>query len=254
MSQTLLNEPLREIELAARALVSARHTNLGVEVQMPVFYPSGRAVVVIVDKSPNGIVVHDAGFSYMQATEMGIAINKKVQQRLNEIVRLYGCHIVSGRVFRESSPEQMGAVIALVANASKAIADHAHSTRRQNLLDFKKEVYAVARDILGSDRLTTDVDAVGESGTPYKVNIAILDKSRQRALAFIETVPDQKSVTSRFRAFYDLGKNAGYNNVERVSIFDDRHHWRAGDLNLLQDVSNLVPFSGAKLRIDRLAS
>ena len=71
-----------ELESAARALVAARKTNLGVEVTMPVIYPNGQAVTVVVNVDGGDYIVHDAGFGAMYLTSAGIRLSKQLARRL----------------------------------------------------------------------------------------------------------------------------------------------------------------------------
>lgn len=72
------------IEAEARALISAHTTNLGVEVTMPVLYPNGNAVNVVVAAHAERYLVHDAGAGAMHLSSFGIAITKPLRGRLSE--------------------------------------------------------------------------------------------------------------------------------------------------------------------------
>ena len=154
---------------------------------------------------------------------------------------------------RRSPAEKLPLAIALVANASRVVGDHIMNAKRRSIFDFKKEVSGLAAETIGSDRVRNDEEVIGDSGISYRMNIVILAPDKAHPLAFIETIAEQDAVTGRFRAFYDIGKNESVRDIQRVSVYDDRHEWRAGDLILLQDVSNIVPFSNTKTRIEALA-
>lgn len=242
-----------DLEAATRALVCARHTNLGLEVQLPIIYPTGHAVTVVVNPEADRYIVHDAGFGCMHMAAAGLRLSERLQRRFADLARNYGCEFSEGRMVRRCSYEQLAPALALVGNASRLIGDHVASVKRQSMIDFKREVSGLAAEALGDpERVKNDQEVVGDSGTPYRLNIVILDENKAGPLAYVETVAEQNAVNGRFRAFYDIALNDNLRNIPRLSVYDDRHHWRSGDLIILQHVSNLVPFSAARARIDRL--
>src|SRR5215469_7018137 len=120
-----------EIEATARAIVSARHTNLGIEVTTPVVYPNGNLVTVAVMVEGGEYVVHDAGFGAMYLNSAGIRITRQLTRRFAELAARYGCEFIGGRMTRRCSPEQVAMATVMVANASRTIGDQALEIRRQ---------------------------------------------------------------------------------------------------------------------------
>jgi hypothetical protein len=254
MSQVLEQVRADQILAATRALVQARETNLGIEVDLPILYPDGRSVTVVVEAQGNGVLIHDAGFGMMQLTLSGVRPTETLRARFLDVAARFGCSFEEGRVVRRCRQEQASVALVLVGNASRSIADFATLVRRRGILDFKQEVSGIAAATFGDpERVQNDQEVVGDSGTSYRLNIIILNEEKAAPIAYIETIADQNTVNSRFRTFFDIAQNDNLSAIPRVAIYDDRHDWRAGDLVLLQNVSNVVPFSGAKNRLDRLA-
>src|SRR5690242_1510334 len=114
-----------EIEAASRALITARKTTLGVEIQMPVVYPTGHTVTVEVTVQGGHYVVHDAGFGSMSLTSAGVTLTKSLQERLSLLAKYYGCEFIEGRMSRRCTVEQIALAAVMVANASRTVGDQA---------------------------------------------------------------------------------------------------------------------------------
>ena len=242
-----------ELEFASRALISARETNLGWEIEMPVIYPTGESVSVVVTVTGGNYVVHDAGFGSMHLTAAGVALSKNLKEKLVRIAEYYGCTFVSGRMSMSCNESQLAVAIALVANASKAVGDQLIG-RRKKIRDFRQEVAVVIDENLGALHKLDRSDVVGDSGTTYEVNFVLLDAHRKAPLAYVEPVSDIDSVNTKFREFYDIKQNSNHDRVDRISVYDDRTEWRSGDLVLLAKVSNVVPYGDFSKRLQRLAA
>ncbi len=241
-----------EIEAAGRSLICARTTNLGIEVQMPLIYPSGNGVTVIVVDEGETCLVHDAGFGAMELELAGMGISKKVRVQLARQASIFGCEFSQSRMWLRCPKARTSLGIAMVANASKLVGDQSVELRALITTDFKKEVAHLMRLSLGEDRVKIDDGVLGDSGINYKMKIVLLNQEKTAPQAFVETVSEQKAVNAPFRAFYDIQKNASLRDIRRLSVYDDRHQWRPGDLILLQDVSAIVPFTTAQMHLDRV--
>lgn len=241
------------VEIASRALISARETNLGFEIQMPVVYPNGQCVSVVVGVSGGAYVVHDAGFGAMYLTSAGVDLTKQLSKKLGRLADEYGCEFVDGRMMRACTETQLPIAIALVANASRAVGDQYFEQREKKVRDFRKEVSLALARALPSDRVKR-VQVVGDSGTSYKIAHAVLSKDYETEIAFVEPIPDQQAVDRKFREFSDIKMSNDYPEVERISVYDDRNQWRDGDLAVLSRVSNVVAFASFPRRLERLVA
>jgi hypothetical protein len=251
-----MSEPVRrltppELERISRALISARDTNLGIEIELPVVYPNGQCVSVVVTVAGGNYVVHDAGIGAMSLTSAGVDLTKALAKKLARLGKDYGCEFVDGRMFRACTESQLPIAIALVANASRAVGDQSWESRERKIRDFRREVSLVLTRTLPKDRVRK-LQVVGNSGTTYKVSHVVLSPDKAKQLAFVEPIPDQQTVDRKFREFWDIRSTDEYRNVERISVFDDRTPWRDGDLAMLGAVSNIVPCANFSRRLERL--
>lgn len=254
MIDTLHRISAADLEGASRALIRAHETPSGLEIEMPVVYPNGECVSVVVTTVPgSSYIVHDAGLGAMYLTSAGLSLTQKLTDKLMRLAQTYGCEFISGRMSRSCDENQLAIAIALVANASRAVGDQALEHREKKIRDFRKEVSLVLRDVLPQQRLRSE-RVIGTSGTEYQVSNVVLTPDGQHTLAFIEPVADQKAVDKRFREFFDIASNENYSGVQRISVFDDRSAWRDGDIAVLNRVSNTVPFSSLPKRARGLAA
>jgi len=174
-----------EIEVTARAIVSAKTTSLGIEVTTPVVYPNGDLVTVAVTIEGGEYVVHDAGFGAMYLNSAGVRLTRQLARRFTELAARYGCEFIGGRMTRRCSPEHVAMAAVMVANASRTIGDQALEIRRQAESDFRTAVADRIRDIAGSKRVRENEQVQGESGRKYRIPSLILDNSQSYALAFV---------------------------------------------------------------------
>ncbi len=242
-----------DIESASRALVSARESNLGIEVQLPVVYPTGQCVTVVVTVAGGSYIVHDAGFGSMVLTAAGVDLTRKLAIKLAKLGKDYGCEFVDGRMSRACTENQLPIAIAMVANASRAVGDQMIEQREKRIRDFRREVMLALTQAITEERVRK-LQVVASSGTTYKISHAILSSDRKRNLAFVEPVPDQDTVNRKFREFSDIRATDEYRDVQRISVYDDKATWRDGDLEVLSRVCNIVPFKNFGKRIERLVA
>lgn len=252
MTDVLQRITTEQLEAASRALITARGTNLGYEIDMPVVYPNGQCVSVVVGVAGGNYIVHDAGVGAMYLTEAGVSLTRNLTDKLSQIAHIYGCDFISGRMSRSCSQEQLAIAIALVANASRAVGDQALQVKKKRVFDFRREVSVALSNVVKADRVKKD-RIIGESGTQYNLDFVILDRDL-KPVAFVEPISDQDAVNTKFREFFDIKANENYRFVDRISVYDDRHDWRSGDLVMLSRVSNTVPFSAFPKRLRPLAA
>ena len=239
-----------EIEHAVRATVEAYTTALGVEVTTPVLYANGDYVVVIVAAEIGGFLVHDAGLGAMQLVAEGVRSGRDQTTRIKGIAERYGCHAEGGRIVRVAQAEDVGAAVALVANASKTIGDLAVEVRRQNESQFRYVVTESIRQIVGS-RLREDESFKGASGITYRVPNVILDRTMQRAFAFAVPLASRSAVPSQFRELFDL--KAAFPGIYNESIYNDASDFRPQEDGwVLEQVGGVMPISDLRERLTRV--
>lgn len=242
-----------EIEAASRALISARKTNLGIEVQMPLIYPTGDSVTVVVTVQGGDYLVHDAGFGAMYLTTAGVTMSRGLHTRLTDFARHYGCEFIEGRMSRRCSAEQVALAMVMVANASRTVGDQMLDAKKKPMAIFKREITEVVSEVYGS-RVREDEAVKSAMGTTYKINALVLDEAERSPVAFVEAVTDEQAVNRHFREFYDLEQTPEYANVARLAIYDDRKTWRVGDMTLLERVGRVVPYKNASRSLKAIAA
>lgn len=241
-----------ELETAARAIVSARTTNLGIEVTMPVVYPNGSLVTVAVTIEGAEYVVHDAGLGAMYLNSAGIRLTRQLTRRFNELAARYGCAFISGRMTRRCASEQVAMAAVMVANASRTIGDHALEIKRQLETDFRTAVVDRVRDIAGSARVRENEIVRGESGRDYRIPSLILDSSQSYPIAFVVPLANRAGVPTRFAELFDI-KRAN-ERVQRETVYDETADLRSEDLRFMKtdDVSHVIAFQQTRMRFVEL--
>lgn len=238
-----------ELETAARALVTAREVNLGIEVTMPVIYPNGQAVTVVVSVDGGDYVVHDAGFGAMYLTSAGIRLTKQMAKRLAALAAHYGCDFIENRMTRRCSVDHLAVAIAMVANASRTVGDQALEVRRRSESDFRTAVSERLEAAVGK-RIRVRQEFKGQSGRKYQVGSIVLDRNEAYPVAFVEASANRATVSNHFMEFYDL--SPVYENVFNISVYDENEHIPETDLSLLREVSEVVKYGQSQSRFSEL--
>lgn len=250
---TTLKINAKDVEAACQALVRVETSNLGLEVQLPVIYPNGDLVTVVVSEENGQIFVHDAGFAAMALATAGVAVTSKMKVRIVSLSKHYGCEFLNDRMVKTSPLNELPLAIAVVANASRTIADQLLQTHSQPMFSFRQEVIDRVKEVMGAERVRENEPILGKSGTQYNIGAVVLDKKLTAPVAFVEAVKDLEGVNKRFREFYDISLLPMTNDPDRIVLYDDRAPLRQVDLIILQDVSNVVRFSDAETRFRELA-
>lgn len=237
------------IKAAICGLTEAVQTNQGFEVTLPQIYHSGHNVVVIVRPEMNGFVVHDNSYAAMLLSNLGLSVGKKLSDALKPQISAYGCDLTEMRVWRHCDTfDHLAVAMTLVGCASRLIADHALKADQAPLHDFKSSLLGKIVSVVGNNRVRTNEEFSGHLGGKYRVSAVVLDASESKPVAFVEPVSDREAVARRFKQFYDLSRNAAYDQIDRVVVYDDANPIPSGDALLLEEVSNLVRFVDAPVR------
>ncbi|QQP90923.1 hypothetical protein IGS68_06785 [Skermanella sp. TT6] len=231
-----------EVERIARSLISAEETNLGIEVTTPVIYPNGNCVTVVVEQTRSGLAVHDASSGAMFLASEGIHFTRQIARRLAPLVADYGCKLDDGRVARNTDSTDLAVAIALVANASRLVADHVLEVRRQTEVEFRHAVTERLREFVG-ERLRENETFHGASGRVYRVANVILDAEQACPIAFIVSLASRGTVPACFSEMFDL-KNA-FPTVANESVYAEHGDLRPEDKAFLGQVSKVIAFGQA---------
>jgi hypothetical protein len=247
-----METPLKasDIEKAVRSLITAQRTNLGIEVTVPVAYGDGELTSVVVETTPDGLLVHDAGFSAMRLTSAGMALSRHVMLRLNEFCHRYHCAFSEGRVYSLATVNNIAQVICLVANSSRSVADYVYEIRRQSEYDFRAAVFERLREAVG-ERVRETEEFAGKSGRRYRLPI-VLDPTKSQPQFFLTTLAHRHNVPQSFAMFYDL--KASYPGVKQDAIYDETADIREEDRALITSVgAEMFTLMEAPLRFRAIA-
>ncbi|NYZ12521.1 hypothetical protein HL658_08160 [Azospirillum sp. RWY-5-1] len=239
-----------EIEFAARSLIEASETSLGIEVNTPIVYPNGDCVTVVVEQDRSDFVVHDGSFGAMYLAAEGIDLSKSLSTRLSNAVGRYGCEMKGGRVVRRAGADELPIAIALVANASRLVGDQVLEMRRQSESEFRVVVTEKLRNFVG-DRLRENQEFKGKSGRLYRVANVILDSSRSKPVAFVMAITGRHAIPAAFSEMFDLKQ--ALPAVANDSVYPDDSGVRIEDANLLNEVGRAFAYSKAAEEFSRFA-
>lgn len=252
MASDILTRLTREeVESAASALIEARKTNLGIEVTMPVIYPTGQCVTVVVTVEGGEYVVHDAGFGAMFLAAEGVKFTSDLHRRLRNLAERYSCDFIESRMTQRCTVEQLSVAIALVANASRTVGDQALNVRQQPEYDFREVVAERVRTVVGR-RARDNQEFRGGSGRMYRVSNVVLDSAERRPVAFVEATHTRATLEHHYTEFSDL--RFAYAHVSNISIYDEQEKWTRADLSLLARVSEVYNLKDSKRGLERLAA
>lgn len=244
-------ETPERIEQVARSLIQAQQTSLGTEVTTHVVYPNGEQVRAIVSCEGNGFEISDGSFASIYLANEGFKLSSAQYDRAKSAVEHYGCVYKRGVVSLRCGLDSLADSIALVANASRALADFGLDARRATDGDFRLSVIDRLTKSVGEKRLRPREPVAGISGRSYRVGSVVLDRAAVRAVAFVEAFASRATVGDRFAEFYDLHR--AHEDVLLLSVYDDALKWPEADLRLLAQVSSVIAYSASADRFGGLA-
>lgn len=229
-----------KLEAEIRSLIVAQPTNLGIEVELPLVYPNGDGVRVIVSRDKDAFLVHDAGFGAMNFSSFGGKFTKAAIQRLSTLAEKYGCEFKYDRISRRCTEDQLAVACVVVANASRTIGDQVLEMRRYVENEFREVLTDLLKNIIGR-RLRSHEQVFGASGRSYRIPHLILDEKEQDPVAYIMPVANRNAISLSFAELFDIKKASPsiLNNV----VYDDHADIRDEDRNLLSEASDkIIPF------------
>ena len=252
MSTLTLTESKLRAEVSA--LVSVRAERSGYRVELPVLYPNGDLVAIDVVPEGNGFLVSDQGHATMALLSHGANLTPNLEKRLASLASHYGCEYLSGRMFKHVEADAVGVTTAIVANASRTIADEILRIPSAPIIDFKTEALEAIRSAVGQKRVLENETLTGGSGSRYGATAIVLSADGERQLGIVEPIRDHESATKRFREFWDISMNIALQGLSRIAMYDDRRNWQAADLSLLENVANVVRLSDIRRRLELLGT
>ena len=237
-----------DIKMHAAAMLGCSETNLGTEISTPLSYPDGEAISVFVFEKSGVATIHDGGMAAYNLAKSGQSYTKSIAAKSSTFAGMYGCEVRDQRVHRYCDVSKVSEAIYTVASVCSFIGSLLPLDDKAKA-DFEAKVLATLGSDFPIEQLDLKPKHIGETGKIYNATAAIIDKITGDDIVLIEAVSNSRSVNSKFRAFYDIRNNPLYKSLDRISVFDDDEVFPEGDIPLLQDVSNVVPFSAFETRI-----
>jgi hypothetical protein len=183
-----------------------------------------------VEPGKSELIVHDAGFSAMRLSGVGVSLTANVNRRLAEFAQRYHCDFKDGRVWAAANMDDIAQIVPLVANAARAVADYAYEIRRHTETDFRLIVVDKLREIVGQRAHEAD-EFRGKSGRLYRIPF-VLNADLTKPQNFVSTVANRQAVPLSFATLTDL--KGAYPDVERDAIYDDEAGLRDEDRAFLR--------------------
>jgi hypothetical protein len=218
-----------------------------IRIETQLKYPDGTSIEVFL-KSPIGqqnFTLSDLGqtTAWLMTAQVRPWLSKKRQALLSEVVRTSGAR-QEGGALEISAPTVADITVAAVrlAQCCSRVADLTF-TKRTSLQTLAKEEI---------EEFLVDIDATFESdvalpcrGREVKVDFLVTTPVKASAILALSSKNNNSAHTMAneiFTKWYDIEKSGHAAN--RVTIYDDRNNvYRAEDLDRLQEVSVLLPFS-----------
>ena len=121
MARILTNLSLPDaVDAALARLVSVRHTEGVSHVHLPIFYPSGAAVTVSVERTADGYLVSDEGFAFREVELVGA--DDRFPEEAKGVADASGLRASTRAVSAIADVDSLAGTIADVAAASAQIA------------------------------------------------------------------------------------------------------------------------------------
>lgn len=232
-----------QIEREVRSLIVAQSTNLGIEVELPLVYPNGDGVRVVISREGDACVVHDAGFGAMTLSSYGGKLSKSMIEKLVGLAAKYGCEFKNDRVSRKCTRDQLPVACVVVANVSRTIGDQILEIRRHTENEFREVIADLLKQAVGK-RLRSHEQVFGASGRSYRVPHLVLDKDEKEPVAYVVPVVNRNAILPSFGELFDIKK--GSPRVSNDVIYNDQSDIRDEDRRLLEEASDtVIPFVAA---------
>lgn len=242
--------PYKIVSEALAEAFDVRAENDGVRVTTHCVYPSNGFVQVVVRGGKDTFFVSDEGGALQEIAAAGAEIQKPDKQ-VQHLVAPMGLMISGGVIRSPQCPaESISVAVALVANASKEVADwffdHARIERQRNFRELVKKFLSAKFENVRHHEII-----VGKSNKPHKFENLVLLPNGVRMI-FDPVIYDPASINARVVANMDV-RQAEYENLSQHIVYDDSDNWKVEDLNLLQVGAEVIPFSKATSALKALA-
>jgi hypothetical protein len=225
----------------------------GLRVSTHCLYPSNTTVTVTVTSRGDGQYRVDDDAQAIGEVSQTIYTTQDLKKLMKRTVHRFGCEITDqGQIVSPIvAALELKAALVIVANASKAAAEHLLSNVRPPRRDMKKSIEELLERKFKNQWLR-DGKIVGASNKPHGFDYIVrLANGRQFVFDFV--VPDASSVNSAVVAHLDV-KQKQDPTVEQRIIYDESQAWQAEDLQLLKVGARPATLSSLEQLLDKLAA
>lgn len=244
---------LAAVEQALGTWPELRQVDRGVRIHTHCLYPSNSTVALIVSQRGEDLFRVDDDAQVLDEVSQTLVTKQALPKLLRAIVKHRGCELTQrGEIISpQVSGAELRAAVILVANASKAAAEHLVGTIRPPRRDMRRVIEELL-DRKFKDKWKRDVRISGASNKEHGFDYVIhIPGGRQLALDFV--VPDPSSVNSAVVAHLDVSLKKATDLEQRI-VYDDAQPWRAEDIQLLKVGARPVPISTLAQSLERLAA
>ncbi|MEQ8246376.1 MAG: hypothetical protein RID42_01715 [Alphaproteobacteria bacterium] len=216
-------------------------------------YPSNSSVTVYVTGGALEIRVSDEGGAIDEISAHGLKV-EDADRLLHPFCKRAGLRHDKGAIYSPSVPiERLPSMVVLVANASSAAAKAGLDKFKIRLRrDLKEELRRVLQLRFSEERIHSHSVLTGQSTRQYHFD-NVVDIGSKKRLVMDAVLPDAASINAKAVAHLDLKQVDDSTIIQRI-VYDDQDKWASADLNLLQTVATIVPFSAIDRQLDRIGA
>lgn len=216
-------------------------------------YPSNQTVTVYISAGKNEIMVSDGGGSVDVMTLHGCSI-PNMDKFLDRFCRPKGLKVKNGEIYSPLLPiEAFQAAVVMVANASAAAADYGVKQKKTASYRGDRNIREKIRQMLEDrwkNQVETHKNLIGKSNRKYSLDhVVSLRSDMMLVVDFVTQNP--AAINSKVVAHWDLGLS-GNGNFLRNIVYDNDQEWESANLNVLQTVATLTPFSNFDSCLSRI--
>ena len=236
------------VEAAARSLLSVSHESDTSLITLPLFYPSGAAVVVEVVGGRDSFFVNDGGRAYREVEMFGG--EHLFGRNSSQIAESFSIDASKRSFSAFASIEQLAATIADVGDASVQLASRiCERIAVRHETAIASGFYRKLVQVFGQDRVVQDATIEGASSHQWKISALVHADGRE--IAFEAVSNHHSSVYSSATMFHDIALLSR----KPVPIAVVRNKTEMGAyLGILSQAANVIEADASNNTIERLAA
>lgn len=189
------------VDAAARQLVTVTHWIDDSHISLPMFYPSGSAVRIVVSRAAGGFMVSDGGFAYRELELIGA--EHLFGRNVESFTAPIEARSDKRRIYMFADMDQLVGAIAEVGSASSRLAHKiTDKVTARNEAEIEAVLYERLVKVFGTSHVEPDAKLVGASTKAW--DLSALVKLDDRMIAFEAVANHHSSVYSAATMFHDL--------------------------------------------------